>query len=420
MDTAPLGFSRLSEADVVDSKSEGSDTMFSAEFLGIEQDQSAKEGVDPLVSAALDFKAMLEAALLSPYKFYNEESSSLPDTVGNQYNDVGDMHEKMVHVSSSTVSFATPQNSQCSTSIENSHVPNTAENPSFPTEPDSNAHQLCSALISESLFDMEEDCLLSNEMQSTQDPASTEPYSFESVQFVDEAKISGGASGLFIQENPDIYSGVDKEIVQRRPQLDVLDDSDASSSRSHSSLQNMEAVASMVSFDDNHKAESSKNIFQDDSLGCQISGGESSDGSLATSDDLYKNKVSGQTIDQPSPLTSKSLFNDSDIDDVNIFLEPLSEPTVFFSNNSSENLSLVSHTESMPFSRGKNAKSEAAKPIINDIPRREEPSFSTVVSVSPELSSLFSSASLSESHGLDTKSRSIEEKNSNVAALEDD
>lgn len=31
--------------------------------------QSLQEGNEPLVSAALDFKAMLEAALLSPYKF---------------------------------------------------------------------------------------------------------------------------------------------------------------------------------------------------------------------------------------------------------------------------------------------------------------------------------------------------------------
>ncbi|KAF8411219.1 hypothetical protein HHK36_003764 [Tetracentron sinense] len=76
----------------------GSNTMFSPDLFEGEQGTSEKAiqvGNEPLVSAASDFKAMLEAALLSPYKFYalpdcdiatfcytdDEESSPLSDAV---------------------------------------------------------------------------------------------------------------------------------------------------------------------------------------------------------------------------------------------------------------------------------------------------------------------------------------------------
>ncbi|XP_078447686.1 uncharacterized protein LOC144716454 [Wolffia australiana] len=51
--------------------------IFSTTLFGMEKmDLSNHDKTEPLVSAASDFKVMLEAALRSPYKFYDEEGSS--------------------------------------------------------------------------------------------------------------------------------------------------------------------------------------------------------------------------------------------------------------------------------------------------------------------------------------------------------
>ncbi|XP_057847514.2 uncharacterized protein LOC131057373 isoform X2 [Cryptomeria japonica] len=84
----PLDFNSDPEREGIHLESEmaGSRTLLEANWPGTDSDKDDQVGVEPAVSAALDFKAMLEAALRSPYIPYNDGVSNLNGTssyIGN-------------------------------------------------------------------------------------------------------------------------------------------------------------------------------------------------------------------------------------------------------------------------------------------------------------------------------------------------
>eukprot|EP00268_Persea_americana_P048254 TRINITY_DN5081_c0_g1_i1.p1 TRINITY_DN5081_c0_g1~~TRINITY_DN5081_c0_g1_i1.p1 ORF type:complete len:661 (+),score=160.82 TRINITY_DN5081_c0_g1_i1:245-2227(+) len=428
LESEPLDFGPKAGPDV-HSNAGGSRAMLNADLFGIEKDPSEKEGNEPLVSAALDFKAMLEAALLSPYKFYDNESSSLPDAVGGQNDNVEDMRAKMDYISStasSPIAVARSNDSRRASSIEDSSVPSAAGSVTFLPQADNNTQKLCSALLSESLFDTEEDFLSSNQMKCAQIPASTEEsYGSECTEVADDVKLPGNSAGLSIQESEVILSRNGKVIVHEELLLEVGDNSEFfSSDRSHFSLH--DEGTSLTSAGSENKSEKSVKPSQyDSSLINKVSEEEKISGSSsATLGDSFsntENKISaGQIVDQSLPVTSK-VVNDSDIDEENCPSEHLPKPVPSLSGSCPESSSMKSCTESSSAVPGESiTKSRIEKPIINDIPGRADPMFSTVVSVSPELGSLSSSTTLSRTRDLDTWSGSSEENpNSSDATIEE-
>lgn len=417
LESEPLDFGTKAGPDV-HSNAGGSRAMLNADLFGIEKDPSEKEGNEPLVSAALDFKAMLEAALLSPYKFYDNESSSLPDAVGGQNNNVEDMHAKMDYISStasSTVAVAKSNDSCRASSIEDSSVPSAAGSVTLLPHADKNTQKLCSALLSESLFDTEEDFLSSNQMKCAQIPASTEEsYGSECTEVADDVKLPGNSAGLSIQESQVIPSRNGKVILHEELLLEVGDNSEFfSSDCSHFSLHD-EGTSFSSAGSENKNEKSVKPSQYDSSLMNKVSEEEKISGSSsATLGDSFsntENKISaGQIVDQSLPVTSK-VVNDSEIDEENCLSEDLPKPVPSLSGSCPESSSMKSCTESSSAVPGESmAKSRIEKAIINDIPARVDPMFSTVVSVSPELGSLSSSTTLSRTCDLDTWSGSSEE-----------
>ncbi|XP_010268819.1 PREDICTED: uncharacterized protein LOC104605669 isoform X2 [Nelumbo nucifera] len=135
----------------------GSDTMFSGDLFTEEQEPLEKEGNEPLLSAALDFKAMLEAALLSTYKFYDEEGPSVSDPVHGYSNTNEKIHAKLDHEDSTTLDSVDIANSRNATGIMSTIVPATAEKIISNQDLVTQSRDICSTLISRSLFDAEEE-----------------------------------------------------------------------------------------------------------------------------------------------------------------------------------------------------------------------------------------------------------------------
>ncbi|KAI3937095.1 hypothetical protein MKX01_015310 [Papaver californicum] len=133
--------------------SESSDAIF-GDIFGAPQGQTEKDISDPLVSAALDFKAMLEAALLSPYKFYDEGSSSLSDPVHSFDTSTEQRHSRLENLLSTSSDAVEDGNSQNPTGIMDITLRVTPRNLYSETQ------RICSELISESLFSMEEESML--------------------------------------------------------------------------------------------------------------------------------------------------------------------------------------------------------------------------------------------------------------------
>ncbi|KAJ8630774.1 hypothetical protein MRB53_024097 [Persea americana] len=401
LESEPLDFGPKA-GPVVHSNAGGSRAMLNADLFGIEKDPFEKARNEPLLSAALDFKAMLEAALLSPYKFYDNESSSLPDAVGGQNDNVEDMRAKMDYISStasSTIAVARSNDSRRASSIEDSSVPSAAGSVTFLPQADNNTQKLCSALLSESLFDTEEDFLSSNQMKCAQIPASTEEsYGSECTEVADDVKLPGNSAGLSIQESEVILSRNGKVIVHEELLLEVGDNSEFfSSDRSHFSLHD-EGTLLTSAGGENKSEKSVKPSQYDSSLINKVSEEEKISGSSsATLGDSFsntENKISAEHLPKPVPSLSGSC---------------------------PESSSMKSCTESSSAVPGESiTKSRIEKPIINDIPGRADPMFSTVVSVSPELGSLSSSTTLSRTRDLDTWSGSSEENpNSSDATIEE-
>ncbi|OVA13893.1 DASH complex subunit Dad2 [Macleaya cordata] len=153
-----IDFSHITEPKGVPSSSGtfGSDTIFT-DLFGGQQGQAEKDASDPLVSAALDFKAMLEAALLSPYKFYDEGTSSLSDTVHGYDSTTEQRHSQLDDVPSTSPDTVEVARSQHPTGTMDTVLPVTPRNLYSLQNSDIQTHKICTSLISESLFDTEEE-----------------------------------------------------------------------------------------------------------------------------------------------------------------------------------------------------------------------------------------------------------------------
>ncbi|XP_026410562.1 WASH complex subunit 2-like [Papaver somniferum] len=151
--------------------SESSDAIFSDVF-GAPQGQTEKDRSDPLVSAALDFKAMLEAALLSPYKFYDEGSSSLSDPVHSFDTNTEQRHSRLENLLSTSSDAVEDRNSQnpSGTMDTDTTLPVTPRNLYSETQ------WIGSELIYESLFSAEEESMLVTS-HDTHDDLSTKNMS---------------------------------------------------------------------------------------------------------------------------------------------------------------------------------------------------------------------------------------------------
>lgn len=309
----------------------------------------------------------------------------------------------------STIAVAKSKDSQHTTNIEESSAPIAAGSLTFLQEADNDAHKLCSALLSESLFDVEEDSP-SNQMRCGQIPASTEEsYGSECAEVANDAKFPGSSTGLSIQESHVISSRNDKEFVDEELLLEVGDDKGTS----------------LASADSDIKTENSGKPSQYASLINRVSEDEKISGSSsATLGDSFGNKEneisSAQTVDLSLPVISK-VANDSDFDEEYNLSEHPSKPVPYLSGSSPERSPMISGTESsLSVPKESITEFRIGKPITNDMPIRDEPMFSTVVSVSPELASPYSSVSLSGTCDLDTLSGSSEEnRNSNDATIEE-
>lgn len=309
----------------------------------------------------------------------------------------------------STIAVAKSKDSQHTTNIEESSAPIAAGSLTFLQEADNDAHKLCSALLSESLFDVEEDSP-SNQMRCGQIPASTEEsYGSKCTEVADDAKFPGSSTGLSIQESHVISSRNDKEFVDEELLLEVGDDKGTS----------------LASADSDIKTENSGKPSQYASLINRVSEDEKISGSSsATLGDSFGNKEneisSAQTVDLSLPVISK-VANDSDFDEEYNLSEHPSKPVPYLSGSSPERSPMISGTESsLSVPKESITEFRIGKPITNDMPIRDEPMFWTVVSISPELASPYSSVSLSGTCDLDTLSGSSEEnRNSSDATIEE-
>ncbi|KAK9133868.1 hypothetical protein Scep_013396 [Stephania cephalantha] len=124
-----------------------------------------KDGTEPLVSAALDFKAMLEAALLSPYKFYDEESSSAADSGQTHSNMAYSTEQRHSELEDNVISEAPVLDIDEVSSLDPPDVSGATVLPT-PGNTSSFVHSDVSALISGSLFDSEEDSPLASHRYS--------------------------------------------------------------------------------------------------------------------------------------------------------------------------------------------------------------------------------------------------------------
>ncbi|KAK9082179.1 hypothetical protein Syun_031628 [Stephania yunnanensis] len=145
--------------------SESSDGLFGTDIFVERSRPSKKDGTEPLVSAALDFKAMLEAALLSPYKFYDEESSSAADSGQTHSNMAYSTEQRHSELEDNVISEAPVLDIDEVSSLDPPDVSGATVLPT-PGNTSSFVHSDVSALISGSLFDSEEDSPLASHRYS--------------------------------------------------------------------------------------------------------------------------------------------------------------------------------------------------------------------------------------------------------------
>ncbi|XP_064971725.1 uncharacterized protein LOC135616450 isoform X5 [Musa acuminata AAA Group] len=123
----------------------------------------SRDMTDPVASAASDFKAMLEAALLNQYKFHDEESLSVKDILRDKMIS-GQIHtDVLIQVGTSGERQVSQGTSEQLNSTIEEDKPVTEGNLCSVTHP----QELYSALLGGSLFDNDEDLLSSGRKEST-------------------------------------------------------------------------------------------------------------------------------------------------------------------------------------------------------------------------------------------------------------
>ncbi|XP_073006166.1 uncharacterized protein [Typha latifolia] len=172
----PDDFSWVWEFKSISSDAEAPD-LFGSHMLGMPHGFN-KDETEPLVSAALDFKAMLEAALLNPYKFYDEESVLAHDASTD--NKTSAQTEKNVN----TV-MSRGQEDVSSDSFQQEDVKE--EGLTYAKYPEGHAHELYPGLITESLFDAEDEPVSLDQKESADMSASTSCSTSQGEGTVDSA-----------------------------------------------------------------------------------------------------------------------------------------------------------------------------------------------------------------------------------------
>nr|XP_019701983.1 WASH complex subunit 2 isoform X1 [Elaeis guineensis] len=203
LETSQLDFSWIVDSKGISSEAEehGPSDLFDSPMFGMQQGLPEKDGTEPLVSAALDFKAMLEAALLNPYKFYDEESLSVNNAVSNDRG-TRQTHMDVVITSGApeAVSLSNPRHLGV---IEEKAIPVTEGNMTSLQDPDIHASELYSALVSGSLFDAEgeEDSLSFCQKEPVDISASASDSISAHASTIDANEIVDGTQSLTIDEN---------------------------------------------------------------------------------------------------------------------------------------------------------------------------------------------------------------------------
>lgn len=187
----PLDFGSLAEPSGTSSVATEHDPsyLFRPQMFSMRQDSPWKDGSEPLVSAASDFKAMLEAALLSTYKFYDEESSSTHDVVDDARGTTNSMNQEALS-SSQAAANAGAQDLNIS---ETSTISPGEGNQSLVQDTNFDSSEFYSTLVSGSLFDAEEDLPLAQQ-PTVDEPtnAATGPDALCNVseeEFIQKARI---------------------------------------------------------------------------------------------------------------------------------------------------------------------------------------------------------------------------------------
>ncbi|XP_042469952.1 uncharacterized protein LOC122052484 [Zingiber officinale] len=142
-----LDFSLIMESQ--QASSVDSPDLFDHDMFVVQSGSSEKDSADPLASAAADFKAMLEAALLNPYKFYDEESSSVD--IRSTMNSV-QMHNNTVGLQGEQETVTHGILDDLSSALEE-------DKPTLVRDllPHTHSHEFYSSLVGGSLFDVEDD-----------------------------------------------------------------------------------------------------------------------------------------------------------------------------------------------------------------------------------------------------------------------
>ncbi|ERN03477.1 hypothetical protein AMTR_s00003p00268540 [Amborella trichopoda] len=167
LETTTLGFSHKSSPEQLRlGAGAGVQAMLNPGFFGIDQDATDKDVSEPLVSAPLDFKAMLEAALISPYRIYDEDSSSQPSVGGDHYYNPELMHEKG-HGSSAPPSTTTVDHQRL-TGFPDTNASIAQSNLAFLQDSNFGQHSLPHVLVSGSLFDSDEESISTSQMHAGQ------------------------------------------------------------------------------------------------------------------------------------------------------------------------------------------------------------------------------------------------------------
>ncbi|KAJ4977496.1 hypothetical protein NE237_002602 [Protea cynaroides] len=314
-----LNFSNIREPKGVfsDGGSIRSDTLFGRDLFQGEQEPVRKEGNEPLVSAALDFKAMLEAALLSPYKFYDKGSSSLSSDVHGYISNTEQIRAELDSAASMESDTIEVYTSEKTTGITDAVMPNAGGNSISIQDSDIQSCNFSSALISGSLFDMDDESF---------------PLSIQETHEVFPIK-----DDLLRGSSSDTGQGVEEMETGHNTPL-VADDAAANNiaSRSEPLSDNERSTTSLPPPDGDNVVEASEPHFRSDGLAFHVpnerksvdassetlnKGGiedhcQFSDDLLKLCDDKPERRISsGQSIEGSLPLPSKLTFYGSDADE---------------------------------------------------------------------------------------------------------
>ncbi|CAD6217595.1 unnamed protein product [Miscanthus lutarioriparius] len=165
-----------------ESSDSGPDDLFGSQMLGVQQGFEKGE-TDSLVSASREFRAMLEAALVNPYKFYDDASitargASIENTSTNE------VHHNTDPALATRMGGAAGEEAELLASLQN---------------PDIHVHDIYSALVREGLFDAGDEILAVDPASGSDNPAVAD--SAESPSLVNETVLNEDDEKLIEDEN---------------------------------------------------------------------------------------------------------------------------------------------------------------------------------------------------------------------------